>query len=77
MTSIEIDGVLHKAYFGSASFENKREHRHIEGKLRKLHTNGMTLEEKLTEIEQDLQSSVSYGGGSNLEVFKSVRHEQV
>jgi GMP reductase len=76
-TSIEIDGVLHKAYFGSASFENKREHKHIEGTLKKLHSNGMTLEEKLEEIEQDLQSAVSYGGGITLGDLKGVRHEQV
>lgn len=76
-TSIEIDGVLHKAYFGSASFENKKVHQNIEGKLKKLSSNGMSLEEKLSEIKQDLQSSVSYGGGKDLSIFKDVEYEQV
>jgi len=61
-----INGVIHKAYFGSASAENKGHNKHIEGKLNKIPNNGMNYFEKLTEIEQDLQSAVSYAGGDNL-----------
>lgn len=74
---VEVDGVWHKAYFGSASFENKRNKRNIEGKLRKLSQNGMVLEEKLEEIKQDLQSAISYGGGKLLKDLKKVSYEAI
>lgn len=51
-----------KLYFGSASQYNKNHNTNIEGKLLELNHNGMTYQEKLTEITQDLQSSISYGG---------------
>ena len=37
----------------------------------------MTYEEKLKEVKQDLQSSISYAGGNNLESFKDVEYIQV
>mgnify|MGYP001227543613 FL=1 len=76
-TPINIDGTIHKAYFGSASFENKRHKNNIEGTLKKLSSNGMTLEEKLSEMKQDLQSAISYGGGTDLSAFKSVEYREV
>jgi GMP reductase len=75
--SINVDGTLHKAYFGSASFENKRHNNNIEGMLKKLSSNGMTLEEKLYEIKQDLQSSISYGGGKELSALTSVEYREL
>ncbi len=63
---ISINGVNHKAYFGSASAENKGHNNNIEGKLNKIPNNGMTYGEKLNEITQDLQSSISYAGGVDL-----------
>lgn len=63
---ININGVNHKAYFGSASAENKGHNNNIEGKLNKIPNNGMTYGEKLNEITQDLQSSISYAGGDTL-----------
>lgn len=67
--SIEIDGTIHKAYFGSASFENKKTKTHIEGVLKNVPTCGMDLKLKLLEIEEDLQSSISYAGGKDLTSF--------
>lgn len=55
-----INGQKH--YFGSASEHNKGHSKNIEGKLLQLNQNGMTIAEKLEEIKQDLQSSVSYAG---------------
>lgn len=52
-----------KVYYGSASVENKGYNKNIEGKKVLIHNNGMTYREKLAEIEQDLQSSMSYAGG--------------
>ncbi len=69
--AIEIDGALHKAYYGSASFENKKTKTHIEGVLKNVPTCGMNLESKLIEIKEDLQSSISYGGGKDLTCFKN------
>ena len=68
--AIEIDGTMHKAYFGSASFENKKTKTHVEGVLKNVPTCGMSLQTKLIEIQEDLQSSISYGGGKDLTCFK-------
>lgn len=65
-----------KLYFGSASSQNKGHNHNIEGRLVTLENNGMTYQEKLNEIEQDLQSSVSYAGVkyvANLYMNKWVR----
>jgi GMP reductase len=64
--SKSIKDVLHKTYFGSASIENKGYIKNIEGKSTDLPSNNMTYKEKFKEIEQDLQSSISYSGGNNL-----------
>lgn len=78
--SSTINDVPHKAYFGSASAENKGHNNNIEGKLTNICSNGMTYEEKLFEIKQDLQSSISYAGGdqaNNLDIFKEVLYHKV
>ena len=71
---IDINGVNHKAYFGSASFENKGHNNHIEGKLNKIPTSSLSLKEKLSEIKQDVQSALSYAGGENLSAFQNVEY---
>ena len=73
-SAIEIDGILHHAYYGSASFENKRTQTHIEGKLNHVPTCGMNLETKLQEITEDLQSSISYAGGTDLTAFDKTKY---
>ena len=74
---ININGVNHKAYFGSASAENKGHNNNIEGKLNKIPNNGMTYGEKLNEITQDLQSSISYAGGHKLSSLKEVEYYEL
>jgi len=59
-----VDG--HKVYFGSASQYNKGEYRNVEGLKRTLDLDTMTYSDKLIEIEQDLQSAISYAGGKSL-----------
>ena len=66
--------IPHKAYFGSASVENKGHSNNIEGKLTSISSNNMTYQEKLAEIKQDLQSSISYGGGKDLRCLKDVKY---
>jgi GMP reductase len=71
---VEINGEFHKAYFGSASYENKKHRNHIEGKLNKIKNNGMTYEQKLKEIKQDLQSSISYAGGKDINILQKTKY---
>lgn len=70
--SVVCDGRIYKQYFGSASEHNKGEKRHIEGVMKEVACNDMSYEEKLQEIEQDIQSSISYAGGTDLQSLKNI-----
>jgi GMP reductase len=74
---IKYNGDYLKGYFGSASYENKKCHNHIEGKLTVIQDNKMTYEKKLLEIEEDLQSAISYAGGNDLDIFSDVCYHAV
>lgn len=63
-----------KEYWGSASFAQKGERDHIEGTKKELELNPLTLKEKLKEIQQSLQSAISYAGGTNLSAFSGVKY---
>jgi GMP reductase len=63
-----------KFYFGSASSMNGNK-KNIEGQTLSMPMNGMTYEQKLKEVHQDLASAVSYAGGSDLEAFKEVEYK--
>jgi len=65
-----------KLYRGSTSYESKGEHRHIEGITLELEE-GFTYQQRLQEIKESLQSSISYAGGNNLDAFNSVKWEIV
>lgn len=69
--TIEKDGKLFKEYFGSASEHQKGEHKNVEGKKMLLPSKG-SIFDTLTEMEQDLQSSISYAGGKTLNAIKKV-----
>ena len=60
-----------KIYRGSTSFESKGHNNHVEGHTLKI-TEGCSYAERLTEIQQALQSSISYAGGKDLSAFNSV-----
>lgn len=68
--TIEKDGKFVKEYFGSASEYQKGEKKNVEGKKMFVEQKG-SLQDTLTEMEQDLQSSISYAGGTTLD---SIRH---
>lgn len=68
--TVEIDGKTFKEYYGSASEYQKGEHKNVEGKKILLDTKGH-LSDTLIEMEQDLQSAISYAGGNELD---SLRH---
>jgi GMP reductase len=70
---VEVDGALFKEYYGSASDFNKGEYKHVEGK-RILEPIKGKLADTLTEMEQDVQSSISYAGGRQLMDIRKVNY---
>jgi GMP reductase len=71
--TVEIRGERYKEYYGSASDFNKGERRHVEGK-RILEPIKGNLADTLTEMEQDLQSAISYAGGRELTDIRKVNY---
>jgi GMP reductase len=69
--TIVENGVHYKEFFGSASEHNKGEKKNVEGRRILIPLKG-SIEDTLTEIHQDLQSSISYAGGTNLLAFTTV-----
>ncbi|WP_257350925.1 GMP reductase [Pseudalkalibacillus decolorationis] len=69
--TIDKGGKLHKEYFGSASEYQKGEKKNVEGKKMFVEHKG-SLKDTLREMEQDLQSSISYAGGNKLESIRNV-----
>lgn len=69
--TFEKDGKLYKEYFGSASEFQKGEKKNVEGKKMHVEHKGK-LQDTLIEMEQDLQSSISYAGGSKLDAIRNV-----
>jgi hypothetical protein len=64
---------LYKEYYGSASDFNKGEYKHVEGK-RILEPIKGKLADTLVEMEQDVQSSISYAGGTKLMDIRKVNY---
>ena len=71
--TVEVDGRLYKEYYGSASDFNKGEYKHVEGK-RILEPVKGRLPDTLREMQEDLQSSISYAGGTKLADVKKVNY---
>ena len=69
--TIEKDGKKDKEYFGSASQYQKGEHKNVEGKKILLEHKG-NIKNTLIEMKQDLQSSISYAGGKDIEAIRKV-----
>ena len=68
---IEEDGKMFKEYFGSASAYQKGEYKNVEGKRIVVPHKG-PISATLNEMKQDLQSSISYAGGRDLESIRKV-----
>jgi len=68
--TVEVDG---EEYYGSASDFNKGEYKHVEGK-RILEPIKGKLADTLVEMEQDIQSSISYAGGRKLMDIRKVNY---
>ncbi|GIN86111.1 GMP reductase [Heyndrickxia sporothermodurans] len=69
--TIEKEGKLYKEYFGSASEFQKGEKKNVEGKKMIVEHKGALID-TLIEMEQDLQSSISYAGGTKLDAIRNV-----
>ncbi|RLK63729.1 GMP reductase [Atopobacter sp. AH10] len=67
----KINGQLYKEYFGSASEFQKGERKNVEGKKMMIEKKG-PIQETLDEMQQDLQSSISYAGGKELDAIRTV-----
>jgi len=71
--TVEVNGEKFKEYYGSASDFNKGEYKHVEGK-RILEPVKGRLADTLVEMEQDIQSSISYSGGKQLMDIRKVNY---
>ncbi|HFI0103825.1 TPA: GMP reductase [Streptococcus suis] len=69
--TVEVDGKQFKEYYGSASEYQKGAYKNVEGKKILLPAKGH-LKDTLIEMEQDLQSSISYAGGRDITSLKHV-----
>jgi GMP reductase len=68
---VEIDGKHYKEYFGSASEFNKGAYKNVEGKKILVEYKG-PIDRLLVELQEDLQSSISYAGGTTLSALRDV-----
>lgn len=69
--TVEVEGEMFKEYFGSASQFQKGERKNVEGKKILIPCKG-SIKDTLIEMEQDLQSSISYAGGKDLTALRRV-----
>ena len=73
---VEIGGKHYKEYFGSASQFNKGAYVNVEGKKILVEYKG-SIPKLLRELQEDLQSSISYAGGRTLAALRDVEMIQV
>ncbi|WP_195863739.1 GMP reductase [Aerococcus urinae] len=65
------NGQKYKEYFGSASEFQKGEYKNVEGKKILIESRG-SIFKTLKEMQEDLQSSISYAGGRDLCALRTV-----
>ena len=70
---IEIDETEYKEYYGNASKYNKEELKNIEGKKILVKYRG-NMKRLLVELKEDLQSSISYIGGRDLDSLRKAEY---
>lgn len=68
---VEEQGCKYKEYFGSASAYQKGAFHNVEGKRILIELRG-SLFATLKEMQEDLQSAISYAGGRDLEAIRKV-----
>ena len=70
---VEIDGKKFKEFWGSASSYQSGKSNRIEGKKTLVEYKEESILDGMKHIEECLQSSISYGGGKNLDAFVTVQ----
>ncbi|KRM68911.1 guanosine 5-monophosphate oxidoreductase [Apilactobacillus ozensis DSM 23829 = JCM 17196] len=70
---VEKDGKKFKQYWGSASAKQKGERRNVEGRQLLIPYRG-SVNDTLNEMKEDLQSSISYAGGTTLDAIRTVNY---
>lgn len=70
---IKENGEKYKVFFGSASEHQKGVKKYVEGKMLEIPYRG-NINETLTTIQENLQSSISYSGGASLDALRSVEY---
>lgn len=68
---VEQDGQKYKVYYGSASQYQKGQYKNVEGKKLLVPYRGH-ISDTLHEMQEDLQSSISYAGGKELMALRKV-----
>jgi GMP reductase len=71
--TVTVAGKRFKEYYGSASDFNKGEYKHVEGKRILEPVKGL-MADTLREMEEDLQSAISYSGGKKLLDIRKVNY---
>jgi len=69
---IEIEGKRYKQYFGSASYNNTRSKKNVEGKCILVPYKG-EMKKFLWDIDDGLRSAISYAGGLDIKAFGNVK----
>ena len=69
---IEIEGKRYKQYFGSASYNNTRSKKNVEGKCILVDFKG-NMQKLLWDIDDRVRSAISYAGGTDLSAFNNVK----
>lgn len=64
-------------YFGNASYDGKKELKHIEGTNVTIKTSNLTIIETIRFIKESLQSSISYSGGKSLDEMKKLMYSNI
>lgn len=70
---VTIDGQKYKKYWGSASAIQKQDVHNVEGKQLLVPYRGK-IADTLQEMEEDLQSAISYAGGKDLSALRRVEY---
>jgi GMP reductase len=70
---VEVDGKKYKEFWGSASSFQSGKSNRIEGRKTLVEFKNESILDGLKYIEECLQSSISYGGGKDLDAFISVQ----
>lgn len=70
---VTVNNQQMKEYFGSASEFQKGEKKNVEGKKMLVPYKGSIID-TLVEMQQDLQSSISYAGGKDLDAIRRVNY---